>query len=92
MNARLIFYDPDDFARVARGELQAREPQPYAHLDLDPWLFLPDPPPEAEVLGRGAQRRYRIADVGYDRARGHLFVLERFADGVKPLVHVWKAR
>lgn len=90
--ARLIFYDPGDLARVARGEMQANEPQPYAHLDLDPRLFLPDPPLEPEALGTGAQRRFRIADIAYDRSRGHLFILERFADGAKPVVHVWKAQ
>lgn len=90
--ARLIFYDPEDFARVARGEMQASEPQPYAQVDLDAWLFLPDPPPEAEVLGTGAQRRFRLGEVAYDRARGHLFILERFADGTKPVVHVWRVR
>lgn len=88
--ARLIFYDPEDFARVARGDMQANEPQPYAYLNLDPWLFLPDPPVEPELLGTGVQRRFRIGELAYDRAHGHLFILERFADGAKPIVHVFR--
>lgn len=90
--ARLVFYDPADLTRVARGEWQPHQPQPYASLDLDTRLFLPDPSVEPDMLGRGAQRRYRLGETAYDRARGHLFILEKFADGPKPVVHVWKVR
>lgn len=90
--ARLVFYDPADLARVARGEWQPHQPQPYAAYDLDSRLFLPDPSVEPDMLGRGVQRRYRLGETAYDRARGHLFILERFADGPKPVVHVWKVR
>jgi len=90
--ARLVFYDPADLALVAAGVIQPHVPQPYAHLDLDPWLFLPDPPVEPEMLGPGAQRRYRLGETAYDRARGRLFILERFADGAKGVVHVWQVQ
>jgi len=36
------------------------------------------------------QRRNRIGDVAYDRANGLLYILELFADGAKPVVHVWR--
>ncbi len=90
--ARLVFYDPTDLATVAAGEWQPYEPQPYASLDLDATLFLPDPTVEPDQTGRGVQRRYRLGEMAYDRLRGHLFLLEKFADGAKPIVHVWKVR
>ena len=92
MDAQIIFYDPDDLARVAAGQVQSWEPQPYAALDLDDRLFLNPAGVEIELLGAGAQRRYRIGDVAYDRASDLLYVLELFADEAKPVVHVWRVR
>ncbi len=40
----------------------------------------------------GDQRRARIGDVSYDRQSGLLYVLELYADGAKPVVHVWRVR
>jgi hypothetical protein len=91
-DAQVIFYDPRDLAAVAAGTMSPDEPQPYAVLDIDDQLFLPDPPAEPDGLGRGVQRRYRIGETCYDRQRGHLFVFERFGDGAKPLVHVWRVK
>jgi hypothetical protein len=91
-DAQIIFYDPADLAKVARGEMASWEPQPYAVLDLDEHLFLSPPEWELITLGWGDQRRYRIGDVGYDRANGLLYVLELYADGAKPVVHVWKVK
>lgn len=90
--AQIILYDPADLAAVAAGTLQPHQPQPYAVLTIDDRLFLPDPPAEAEAIGRGVQRRFRLGETAYDRARGHLFIVERFGDGTRPLIHVWKAR
>lgn len=92
MDAQIIFYDPDDLARVAAGQMQSWEPQPYATLDLDDTLFLNPAGIEIDMLGAGAQRRYRIGDVAYDRANGLLYVLELFADDAKPVVHVWRVQ
>ncbi|MBN1538497.1 MAG: hypothetical protein JW908_17305 [Anaerolineales bacterium] len=87
--AQFIFYDPADLARVAAGELESWEPQPYAVMDIDEHLYL-DPPEWDEVnLGWGDQRRYRIGASAYDRANGFLYVLELYADVAKPVVHVW---
>jgi hypothetical protein len=89
-DAQLILYDPADLARVAAEELEPWEPQPYAALDIDEHLYL-DPPEWDEVtLGRGDQRRYRVGAAAYDRGSGLLYVLEWYADGAKPVVHVWR--
>jgi len=92
MDAQILFYDPEDLARVAAGQMPSWEPQPYATLDLDDVLFLNPDGIEIEMLGAGAQRRYRIGDVAYDRAHDLLYVLELFAEGAKPVVHVWRVR
>jgi len=42
------------------------------------------------MLGQGDQRRYRIGEATFDRANGLLYVLELFADGAQPVVHVWR--
>jgi len=91
-DAQFILYDPADLARVASGEMQPWEPQPYAAIDLDDHLFLNPDDIEPEMLGTGDQRRYRIGDVAYDRANGLLYVLELLAEGAKPVVHVWRVQ
>ena len=91
-DAQFILYDPADFAKVAAGTLAPWEPQPYASLDVDEHLYLNPAGIEPEMLGTGDQRRYRIGDVAYDRANGLLYVLELFADGPQPVVHVWQIR
>jgi hypothetical protein len=89
-DAQFIFYDPADLARVAAGEIESWEPQPYAVMDIDEHLYL-DPPEWDKVnLGWGDQRRYRIGATAYDRENGLLYVLELYADGAKPVVHVWR--
>ena len=92
MDAQILFYDPADLARVAAGQMQSWAPQQYASLDIDGHLFLNPAGIEMEMLGTGDQRRYRIGDVTYDRNNGLLYVLELFADGAKPVVHVWRVR
>ena len=89
-DAQLILYDPADLARVAAGMMESWEPQPYATLDIDEHLYL-DPPEWDEMgVGWGNQRRYRIGAAAYDPQSGVLYVLEQFADGAKPVVHVWQ--
>ncbi|MDQ2089462.1 hypothetical protein [Marimonas arenosa] len=87
--AQALLYDPDDLAAVAEGRMEPWAPQPYAVLDLDEHLFLNPEGIEPETLGVGVQRRYRLGAAAYDPSAGHLFVLELFADGDKPVVHVW---
>jgi hypothetical protein len=90
--ARFILYDPADLAKVAAGTLKPWQPQPYAHLDVDPHLFHNPAGVETAMLGKGPQRRFRISAVAYDRAHDLLYVLEPFADGAQPVVHVWRLR
>ncbi|MBU0673904.1 MAG: hypothetical protein KJ950_04605 [Proteobacteria bacterium] len=87
-DAQMIFYNPDDLAAVAAGTMQPYEPQPYAILDIDEHLIL-GPTDDPILHGSGDQRRYRLGEPAYDRARGFLYVLERQADGSKPVIHVW---
>jgi len=88
-NAQIIFYDPANFAAVADGKMQPYEPQPYAAMNIDEYLFLSDPTVEFISTGTGEQRRYRMGETCYDRDNGLLYVFELFADGAKPVVHVW---
>lgn len=91
-DAEFILYDPADFAKVAAGELEPWEPQPYAIIDVDAYLLLNPPEWDLVEVGWGDQRRNRIGDVAFDRVNGLLYVLELYADGAKPVVHVWKIR
>jgi len=87
--AQMVFYDPADLARVAAGTTASYEPQPYASLDFDQHLFHNPSGVERDMLGQGVQRRYRIGESAYDRRGNRLYVLELFADGTKPVVHVF---
>jgi hypothetical protein len=90
--SQFIFYDPADLARVAAGELEAWEPQPYGFLEIDEYLYFNPSAVETDLLGTGGQRRYRLGDVAFDRGNGLLYVLELFADEAAPLVHVWRLK
>lgn len=92
MAAMILLYDPDDLARVARGEIEPWEPQPYARLGIDEQLLLNPAGVEPDLLGTGPQRRYRIGSVAYDSADDLLYVAEQFADNIKPVIHVWRVR
>ena len=89
-DARMIFYDPEDLAKVAAGALAPWEPQPYSYLSVHDRLFLNPSGIDPDALGSGEQRRNIIGDVAFDRASGLLYVLELFADQAKPVVHVWR--
>jgi hypothetical protein len=87
--AHILFYDPDDLALVASGSAAPHAPQPYAVLDIDRYLLHNPGLVELEMIGTGIQRRFRLGETAYDRARALLYVLELFADGTKPVVHVF---
>lgn len=89
-DAHFILYDTAQLAQVALGELESWEPQPYAVIDIDEHLYLVPPEWDESSLGWGDQRRARIGDVAFDRDNGVLYVLELYADGAKPVVHVWR--
>jgi hypothetical protein len=91
-DAQFILYNPAELAQVATGTMKPWEPQPYASLDIDDHLYLNPSGTDLDMLGTGEQRRYRIGDVAFDRANGLLYVLEQYADGAKPVVHVWRVQ
>ena len=80
--AEIIFYDPADLSAVAKGTMKPYEPQPYATLDIDKYLF---------NLGSSKQKD-RVGAVAYDSQHGFLYVAEPLADGDKPIIHVWKLK
>ncbi|MFQ5420180.1 MAG: hypothetical protein ACE5EY_07440, partial [Anaerolineae bacterium] len=84
IEAQLIFYNPDELAAVARGDMATWDPQPFAVLNLDEYLFDP-----GFDLERG--KRYLIGAVAFDRENGRLYIIERMADeNEKSLVHVFQ--
>jgi hypothetical protein len=91
-DAEFILYDPADLAQVAMGQLEPWQPQPYATIDIDEYLYLVPPEWDLVEVCQGDQRRSRIGDVSFDRASGLLYVLELYGDGAKPIVHVWRLK
>lgn len=77
---QIIFYDRVDLAAVAGGQSDPHEPQPYATLNVDAYLF----------NIQSSQQKHHLGAGGFDRERSLLYVFELFGDGEKPLVHVWK--
>ncbi|MGD8855462.1 MAG: hypothetical protein PVG33_03965 [Chloroflexota bacterium] len=77
---QMIFYDPDDLAAVAHGEMAPYEPQPYATLNIDPVLYNVN----------SAQQKHHVGAAAFDRERGLLYVMEPLVDEEKPIVHVWQ--
>ncbi|MEW6400947.1 MAG: hypothetical protein AB1649_04055 [Chloroflexota bacterium] len=89
-DAEFLLYDPADLAKVAAGQWEAWQPQPYITIDIDEHLYLNPPEWDLVEVGWGDQRRYRIGDVTFDRENVMLYVLELYADGARPVVHVWR--
>jgi hypothetical protein len=84
ISAQMLFYDPSELAMVAQGEMETWEPQPYATLTLDDYLF--DPGFDYE---RG--KRYLLGAATFDRIDGLIYIIERLADeGDRSLVHIFK--
>jgi hypothetical protein len=82
ISAQIIFFDPSDLGAVALGELETWDPQPYATLILDDYMF--DPAFDYE---RG--KRYIVGAAAFDRQNGLLYIVERLADeGDRSLIHV----
>ena len=81
--AQIIFYNPADLGAVARGEMQTWEPQPYATLVLNEYLFNPE-------LDYAEYKRDLVAAAAFDRQHGLLFIIERLADEYKSVIHVWQ--
>ena len=73
----IVLYAPEDLAQVARGTMQAYEPQPYAAVRLDTSVFF------------GPTRTIREA--AWDGERRLFYVLEFVPelDG-RPIIHTWR--
>ena len=84
ISARVIFFDPAQLGAVALGQMGTWQPQPYAVLNLDEYLF--DPGYDYE---RG--KRYLLGAAAFDRENALLYVIERLADeDERSLVHVFQ--
>jgi hypothetical protein len=77
---QILFYDPADLADVALGNKQSYEPQPHAVWEIDDYLY----------HLTSDQEWFHVGAIAFDRGRGLLYVVEPFADGDKPIVHVWR--
>jgi hypothetical protein len=78
----ILFFDPTDLAKVATGEWETYQPQPYAMLDLtDTWF---DPVTRVEIY-----KRDLVGAAAFDRLDGLLFVVERLGDEAKSVIHVF---
>ena len=75
----IYFYDPSDLEKVASGILAPYEPQPYAELNVDQYLFNIS----------GTQQKRHLGAMAFDRDRGHLYITEFRGDGDACLIHVW---
>ncbi|HBH35441.1 MAG TPA: hypothetical protein DDW45_03305 [Gammaproteobacteria bacterium] len=80
IEAQMIFYDPADIAKVVQGTMQPNQPQPYAVINLDSYLY----------HLTSTREKYHISAVAFDRSHGLLYIFEPFSDGDKTIVHVWK--
>jgi hypothetical protein len=81
--AQIVFYDPTDLAAVATGQMETWEPQPYATLVIDEFLYDPE-------LNFAEYKRDLVGAAAFDRENGYLYVFERLADEYKSVVHVWQ--
>ena len=77
---QILFYSPADLAEVALGSKQPYEPQPYATLEVDDYLYHLS----------SAQEWFHVGAVAFDRDQGILYLVEPFVDGDKPIIHVWR--
>lgn len=83
--AAILFYDPDDLAKVATGEMAPHEVRHYALYNVEKYMF-----------NKFICRKIILGGVGYDKANQLLYIEERFVgNGVSnfnksPVVHVWR--
>ena len=81
--AQILFFNPYDLVKVANGEMESYEPQPYAALNITDVLFDPE-------LSVEEYKRDLISAAAFDRQNGRLFVIEKLADEYKSIIHVWQ--
>lgn len=79
----LQFFNPGDLAKVADVLVDSHTPQPYAVLDITPYLW-------ADYATRTIQESGNHFLIAYDRERSYLFIPEKNIDGNKPIIHVFE--
>jgi hypothetical protein len=62
--------------------MEPYEPQPYATLDIDQYLYHIE----------SSQQWFHVGASSFDREHGLLYVFEPMADNDKSLVHVWRVQ
>jgi hypothetical protein len=77
---QIIFYDPADLAAVAAGSQETWDPQPYAILDIDDYLYHIE----------SDQQKHHVAAAAFDRENGLLYVIEPLVDDDRSIIHVWR--
>jgi len=83
IKAQIIFYNPNDLAKVAKGEMKSWEPQPYASLDIDKYMFKPG-------FNQENGKDETVGAMSFDRERGILYIFELRADRDKSIIHVFE--
>jgi len=88
--AQMIFYDPADLAAVAAGAMPSHQPQPYAVLNLDHYLWRIDKINHSDFNAN--QNKDRVGACAFDRANRLLYIVEYRGDveNERPLIHVFK--
>ncbi len=81
----LMLFNPTDLLAVASGARQSWDVDPYTIVDLESHMLRSYQP---TFLATGATAEAILPT--FDRARGLLYVSESFADGAKPVVHVFR--
>jgi hypothetical protein len=75
----ILFFDPEDLKKVAKGQMQSWEPQPYARLDVTEDMIQPDD-----------EYRIKTGGVAYDDTHGLLFITEADVNDHRPVVHMYR--
>ncbi len=83
INAVILFFDPADLADVANGIKSPWEPQPYAMMNINEYMFSPG-------YDYGNYKMTTLGACCYDRSRGLLYINERRADEDKSIIHVFE--
>jgi len=79
-DGQMLFYDPADLAAVVQGIMETWEPQPYAVLNIDEFLY--------HITS--SQQKHHLAAAAFDRTNGLLYVIEPLVDEDRSIVHVWR--
>ena len=88
----LRLYNTDDLADAVQGIKELYEPQPYTNVDITPFMirssdYYGDAHNIRGLSGCNGTKRLGMA---YDETGKYLYITEFYADGVKPVIHVFK--